>query len=133
MNRNKEGKSRNNRTTKNYLTQFSTPNANCFFLDRLTSAVSSPSRQTPVNKKEGQKRCQRKHVKYTTINQILPFVIQNLGPIERNGDGGETTDNRQRETKRRDRKHKDQADRGHSPIEKKNVFLFQKNGFDFPR
>ena len=45
--------------------------------------------------------------KNLTINQILSFVIPNLGPVARNGDGGETTDNEQRETKRRDRKHED--------------------------
>ena len=110
MNRNEEEKSRNNRTINKYLTQFFVPNGNRFSLGRLTSVVSSPSRQTVVNKKEGQKRCQRKHIKNTTINQILPFVVQNLGPVARNGDGGETTDDRQRETKRRGRKHEDPAE-----------------------
>ena len=38
---------------------------------------------------------------------ILPFVVPNLGPVARNGDGGETQGNRERETKRRARKHKD--------------------------
>ena len=41
----------------------------------------------------------------TTNNQILPFVIPNLGPAARNSDGGETTDDRQIETKRRGRKY----------------------------
>ena len=38
--------------------------------------------------------------KILTINQILPFVIPNLDPVARNGNGGETTDDGQRETKR---------------------------------
>ena len=46
----------------------------------------------------------RKTNKNTTINQILPFVIPNLGPAARNGDGETTTNDRQRETKRRLRK-----------------------------
>ena len=51
-----------------------------------------------------------KNNKNLTINQILPFVIPNLGPVARNGDGGETTDDGQRETKRRGRKHEDPAE-----------------------
>ena len=74
-------------------------------LTYVTSVVSSPCRQTPVNEKKGQKRCQRKNITKTTINQILAFVIPNFGPAARNSDGGETTDNWQRETKRRGRKH----------------------------
>ena len=84
MNRNEEGKSRNIRTIKKYLTQFSAPNVNRFSLGCLISVVSYPSQQNLVNKKERQNRCQRKHIKNTTINQILPFVIQNLGPVAGN-------------------------------------------------
>ena len=46
----------------------------------------------------------------TTINDFLPFVIPNLGPVARNSDGGETTDGEQRETKRD--KEKGQKTRG---------------------
>ena len=94
MNRNEEEKSRNNRTIKMYFTQFSSPNANRFSLGRLTLAVSSASQQTPANEKEGQKRSQRKHSKNTIINQILPFIIQNLSPVARSGDGAETANDR---------------------------------------
>ena len=86
MNRNEEGKSRNIRTIKKYLTQFSAPNVNRFSLGCLISVVSYPSQQNLVNKKERQNRCQRKHIKNTTFNQILPFVISNLGPVAKNGD-----------------------------------------------
>ena len=72
--------------------------------------LPSPSQQTPVDGKEGQRRCQRKNNKHLTINRILLFVIPNLGSVARNGDGGETTDNGQRETKRRGRKHEDPAE-----------------------
>ena len=41
-----------------------------------------------------------KEQQHLTINQILPFIIPNLGLVARNGDGGETTADRQRETKR---------------------------------
>ena len=51
-----------------------------------------------------------KENKNLTINQILSFVIPNLGPVARNGDGGETTDNGKREIKRRGRKHADPAE-----------------------
>ena len=51
-----------------------------------------------------------KNNKNLTINQILPFVIPNLGPVARNGDGRETTDDGQRETKRMGRKHEDPAE-----------------------
>ena len=77
---------RNNRTIKKYITLFSAPNANRFSLGRLTSVVLSPNQQTRVYENEGQKRCQRKHIKNTTFNQILPFVISNLGPVAKNGD-----------------------------------------------
>ena len=63
--------------------------------------LPSPSQQDPVDGKERQRRCQRKNNKNLTIDQVLPFAIPNLGPVARNGDGGETTGNRQRETKRR--------------------------------
>ena len=110
MNRNEEEKSRNNPTIKNLTQFFFSPNANRFSLGRLTSIISSPGGQTLVNEKEGQKRCQRKHIKKITINQTWPFVIPNLGPVARNGDGGETKEGRQRETKRRDRKHENPAE-----------------------
>ena len=51
-----------------------------------------------------------KEQQHLTINQILPFIIPNLGLVARNGDGGETTDEGQRETKRRGRKHEDPAE-----------------------
>ena len=61
-------------------------------------------------RKESAERCQRKNNRNLTINQILPFVIPNLSPVTRNGDGGETTDEGQREAKRRGRKHEHPAE-----------------------
>ena len=84
-------------------TPFPTPSARRFSYGRLTSAAPSPSGQTLVDEKEGQRRCQRKSNKNTAIHQILPSVNPNLGSATRNGDRGETTDVRQRETKRKSR------------------------------
>ena len=75
--------------------------------DWATALQLSPSQQTPVDGKEGQRSCQRKNNKNLKINHILPFVIPNLSPAARNSDGVETTDGGQRETKRRGRKYKD--------------------------
>ena len=71
--------------------------------------LPSPSQQAPVDKKRAEK-VPEKEQQNLTINQILPFVIPNIGPIARNGDWGETTDGGQRETKRRGRKHEDPAE-----------------------
>ena len=87
MNRNKAEKSRNNPTIKNIL--FSSP-------------LQMPT--APVNEKVGHKRHQRKNIKSTSINHILPFVIRNLSPAARNSDGRETPDDSQRETNGRGRK-----------------------------
>ena len=61
-------------------------------------------------RKERAERCQRKNNKNLTINQILPFVLSNLGTVTRNGDGEETADEGQRETKMRGKKHEDPAE-----------------------
>ena len=73
MNRDKEEKSRSNPTIKKHLTQFSAPNSHCFSLGRLTSVVLSPSRQTPVNKKEDQKSVRERTTKIqqSTISYLL--------------------------------------------------------------
>ena len=78
--------------------------------DWATALQLSPSQQTPVDGKEGQRSCQRKNNKNLKINHILPFVIPNLGAAAWNSDGGETTGNGQREIKRRCRKHEGPAE-----------------------
>ena len=74
--------------------------------------LPSPSQQAPVDGKEGQRRCQRKNNKNLTINLYLTFCHPKPRPCcyGRNGDGGETTDDRQRETTRRGRKHEGPAE-----------------------
>ena len=68
--------------------------------------LPSPSWQAPV---DGEKVWEKEQ-QNTSSNQILLFVIPNFGPAARNSDGGETADNKQSETKRRDRKHENPAE-----------------------
>ena len=62
--------------------------------------VPAPPRSDPhpvsystgsCRRKERAERCQRKNNKNLAINQILPFIIPNIGPVARNGGGGEMT------------------------------------------
>ena len=79
----------------------------CFVLSRPDLMHSpSSSRQAPV---DGEKVWEKEQQKISS-NQILSFVIPNLGPAARNSYGGETTDGRQRDTKKRGRKHKNSAE-----------------------
>ena len=90
----------------------------------VTSAISFHSQQASINEKKRQRRYRRKNNKNTTINLILPFAIPNLGPAARNGDGEESTDKRQRETKRRSRKHDDPEGLTVPLVITKNVVVF---------
>jgi len=91
MNRNEEERSRNNPTIKRS-TQFSTPNVHRFSLGRLTLVVLSPSQQTPVNEKKGQKVVRKEQQKYN-INQIYLLSSQRMALLpEIVLNGGETAD-----------------------------------------
>ena len=94
------------------VTPVSAPNARSSSFGHLTSAALSHNRLAPVDTNEGQRRSERKNNKNTTINQIFLLVIPNtyIGPVAGSGDGGEMAEDRQRDPKRRSRKHKDLAE-----------------------
>ena len=109
MNRNKEEKSRSNPTIKR---SYSVLCSKCppllprplnlgRFVSRPTDSCKGKGRVEKVSEKPHQKCNNRPD---------LTFRPSKPRPVAKNGDRGETTDGRQRETKRRGRKHEDPAE-----------------------